>query len=136
MPVKRKLKLLIFNLLKLKLINFLFLALSSIVKAINIRPLSQFFFRFPLNRRIKVITPEGWRFFMKTDGSDGIATEIYWYGMESYENETISAFRELLSISKTFVDIGANTGIYSLLAASKGNNMQVHSFEPVQRVFK
>jgi hypothetical protein len=73
---------------------------------------------------------------MKTDGIDGIANEIYWYGLVSYDVETISTFRELLNISKTFLDIGANTGIYSLLAAIKGDYMQVHSFEPVQRAFK
>jgi FkbM family methyltransferase len=110
--------------------------LYAIVRILNISSLSNFISRFPLNKKIKVAMPGGSCFYMKNDGSDSIATDIYLYGIGSYEFETISVFCKLLNVTKCFFDIGANTGIYSLIAAGSGRDIIVHSFEPLERAFK
>ena len=55
-----------------------------------------------------------------------------------YEEQQLSflcANLKELNIS-FFIDVGANMGIYSLLIASKFDNMQIYSFEPHPDVFK
>ncbi len=55
-----------------------------------------------------------------------------------YEEQQLSflcANLKELNIS-CFIDVGANIGLYSLLIASKFNNIQIYSFEPHPGVFK
>jgi FkbM family methyltransferase len=50
---------------------------------------------------------------------------------------TVALFRQYLRPGDTFIDIGANIGYFSLLAASRvGSTGQVHSFEPNPETFK
>ncbi|WP_372370958.1 FkbM family methyltransferase [Candidatus Uabimicrobium sp. HlEnr_7] len=73
-------------------------------------------------------------FLMYGCGNDTIATAIFWRGLEGFESETTDLFCELLDKSKVFIDVGANTGIYSLIAAAKKND--VYAFEPVPSIYE
>jgi len=73
---------------------------------------------------------------MRTDGNDSIAHLLYWGGIDSFEGETIRVFLRLLEHTHTFLDVGANTGIYSLIAAVDNPTRRVYAFEPVPRVFE
>ncbi len=60
---------------------------------------------------------------------------IYYFGV--YETETATLFRELAKPGMTVVDVGANVGQYTLLAASSvGPTGYVHAFEADQRNFE
>ncbi|BBM87354.1 FkbM family methyltransferase [Candidatus Uabimicrobium amorphum] len=70
---------------------------------------------------------------MRGCGNDTIATALFWRGMAGFEPHTMEVFKKLLRHSNVFLDIGANTGIYSLIAAKKG--VVVHAFEAVPDIF-
>jgi FkbM family methyltransferase len=66
------------------------------------------------------------RIFTKAD--DNIANEIFYD--RGYEAEEFKLVREITTSSKTFVDVGANTGIFSIFAAKANPELKVLSFEP------
>lgn len=74
-------------------------------------------------------------FGMKTCGfTDQIACNVLKYGWRAYEppmGYIVSGLAKNLSL--TFIDIGSNTGFYSLLAASSGAK-KVTAYEPVPSI--
>ena len=70
---------------------------------------------------------------MKSDGGDSIASRLYLYGPDSFEGESLDLFTQILKFDSvnTVLDIGANTGVYSLLAAAADDSIVVHAFEPM-----
>jgi FkbM family methyltransferase len=71
-----------------------------------------------------------------TEGYDYTTTLLYWKGVCGYESETVKIFLSLIRQVGTFVDIGANTGLYSLLGAVENPSCRVYCFEPVPRIFQ
>lgn len=67
----------------------------------------------------------------------GIENEIYWKGLfNSWENETGWIWKQLCKCSVVIFDVGANTGIYSLVAKSINPESSVYAFEPSINTFK
>ena len=65
-----------------------------------------------------------------------LENEIFWAGLENgWEKESIGLWKKLCAISTTIVDVGANTGIYALIAKTIRPDARVYAFEPVARVF-
>ncbi len=65
-----------------------------------------------------------------------LENEIFWAGLtESWEKESFKLWIKLCKNSEIIFDIGANTGIYSLIAKSINPRAKVYAFEPVARVF-
>lgn len=56
---------------------------------------------------------------------------ISWHGTKGFEPDTWRELRRLIEGSGTFLDIGANIGLYSVLAAKVKPGIHVVSFEPV-----
>lgn len=66
-----------------------------------------------------------------------IENEIFWKGLgKSWEEDTVWIIAELAKTSDVIFDIGANTGVYSLLSKSLNPKAKIYAFEPVQRTFK
>jgi FkbM family methyltransferase len=62
----------------------------------------------------------------------GAASHAYWVG--TYEVDILSAFAASITPGVTVYDVGANVGIYSLLASSRtGPSGKVYAFEPLER---
>tara|TARA_Y100000589_G_scaffold311272_1_gene330482 strand:- start:618 stop:1433 length:816 start_codon:yes stop_codon:yes gene_type:complete len=60
-----------------------------------------------------------------------IENEIFWNGLgQTWEPETVNLWIDLCKKSKVIFDIGANTGIYSLIAKSINKDNEVIAFEP------
>jgi FkbM family methyltransferase len=59
---------------------------------------------------------------------------IYWEGVEAYEPECMPAWLALARTSRVTLDIGANTGLYALVAAASNRDGTVHAFEPIVRI--
>jgi FkbM family methyltransferase len=74
--------------------------------------------------------------YLETDGGDVVAGMIYWLGLEGFEGATMKIFTHLLRHARTVIDIGANTGIYALLAGLENSGRAVYAFEPMPKVFK
>ena len=68
---------------------------------------------------------------------DAIGRALYWRGVDlTDEGRELRVFCSLVKESRRFLDVGANTGIYSLLACAFNPDCQVDSFEPVPRLFE
>jgi FkbM family methyltransferase len=66
-----------------------------------------------------------------------IENEIFWLGLENaWERESMKLWIKLCENSNNIIDVGANTGIYSLVARSINKNANIYAFEPVERVYQ
>lgn len=61
---------------------------------------------------------------------DRVAAPLYWTGLRSWEAETFSAFVPLARGSRGLLDIGAYTGVFTLVAATVNKTVRVIAFEP------
>lgn len=65
-----------------------------------------------------------------------LENEIFWNGLfNGWEKISLQLWSELCEKSETIFDIGANTGVYALLAKTKKAEAAVYAFEPVERVY-
>jgi len=65
-----------------------------------------------------------------------IENEIFWKGLTGgWEKTSMAIWIALCKKSDVIFDIGANTGIYSLVAKSIHPEAEVYAFEPVNRVY-
>jgi FkbM family methyltransferase len=65
-----------------------------------------------------------------------IENEIFWKGLnKSWEPESVKIWQDLCKISNVIFDIGANTGVYSLIAKTVNIDAEVYAFEPVSRTY-
>jgi FkbM family methyltransferase len=73
----------------------------------------------------------------KVDLRDDLSRMWYYWGYSSYESATVRLFCRLLKTKFCVLDVGANIGYYTLLAAKalEGRG-EVHAFEPCPRVFR
>jgi FkbM family methyltransferase len=80
-----------------------------------------------IGHQILCLDHDGFKIFV--DPNDNCGGRLYYWG--SYEPEQTAAFKALLHElhPATFIDIGANIGYYSLLAATH-SRAKVYSFEP------
>jgi len=65
---------------------------------------------------------------MLTNETSSVTKLLFWNGPDNYEYTGI--FEQLVLRCRSFIDIGANTGYYTLLAATKNPSIQVFAFEP------
>ena len=89
--------------------------------------------RFPQHYRVRV----GRRFFRyEASPGDRVSAPLYWTGLRSWEAETFSAFVPLARASRGFLDIGAYTGVFTLVAATANPALSAVSFEPNPQRFR
>lgn len=84
----------------------------------------------------EVTLPAGQRFRYRTAAGDAIGQALYWRGLDGWEAATIYPFLSLAVRSRRFVDVGANTGAYTLLACAVSDRLRAVAYEPVPRVFE
>jgi len=65
---------------------------------------------------------------MLTNETSYVTKTLFWNGPENFEYTPI--FEKLIRQCRTFLDVGANTGYYSLVAARENQQIRVHAFEP------
>lgn len=63
--------------------------------------------------------------------------EIFWKGLEGgWEKRSTAIWTQLASKKQTILDIGANTGLYAMIAKTINPSSAVHAFEPIPAVFQ
>ncbi len=73
---------------------------------------------------------EGLHFKMFSHGDDGIVDALY-FSPENYgEYEEVNLFGSLAKKSKVIFDVGANTGLYSIVSKLSNPSSTVYAFEP------
>ena len=84
---------------------------------------------------IKVKIDNGRQFLMHHYGYE-IENEIFWNGLkDGWEKQSTNLWIKLCEDAHTIIDIGANTGIYSLMAKAINPQAHVIALEPVKRVY-
>ncbi|MFI5218399.1 MAG: FkbM family methyltransferase [Bacteroidia bacterium] len=69
-------------------------------------------------------------FKMYAHGDDGLVDALYFKNRNYNETLDIRLFKELSKQSNVILDIGANTGLYSVISKLSNNESKVFSFEP------
>jgi FkbM family methyltransferase len=82
---------------------------------------------------ISVRLSHGKSFRMQSHGHQ-IENNLYWYGKFGHEPETFIPWLLAAETAHVVLDIGANTGLYSLGAAAQNPSAVVYAFEPLPRV--
>lgn len=60
---------------------------------------------------------------------------IFWHGLEKgFEEDSIKLWMKLCKEANVIFDIGANTGLYSLVAKAINPAAKVYAFDPVRRI--
>ncbi|MBN1561073.1 FkbM family methyltransferase [candidate division KSB1 bacterium] len=72
---------------------------------------------------------------MATNQTNYLTKKVFWGGIEDYEFPTVSVFMKLIQDMNCFMDIGANIGYYSLMAARLVPHITVYAFEPLPSAF-
>lgn len=70
------------------------------------------------------------------DLNDWVQKLIYFFRIYEFEKHETNTWLSLLRPKQTILDIGANIGYYSLLAADKYSDVLIYSFEPAPLTFK
>jgi FkbM family methyltransferase len=65
----------------------------------------------------------------------GIASLLFWHGLDGFEPDTSRTLRFLFERAATFIDVGANCGFYSILGGLCNPNLETIAFEPVPPIF-
>jgi FkbM family methyltransferase len=83
-----------------------------------------------------IALPNGRTIRIGRDAGLTIASLLYWNGLDGYEPETSRTLRFFFERASTFVDVGANYGFYSILAALWNPDLVIFSFEPVPQIYQ
>jgi FkbM family methyltransferase len=84
-----------------------------------------------------VEVPESKRQFRMAHFGYELENELFWRGLYgNYERESLRVWVALCAGARSIVDVGANTGVYSLVAKTVNPNAVVTAFEPVQRIYQ
>jgi len=103
-----------------------------------LRSLNKFFYpilpsnlMLPPSGVIIIKNENGQTLKLNTNQTNYLTKFIFWEG--GYQNfEYTSIFLKLIKKLRVFIDIGANIGFYSLLAAMENRDIQVIGFEPAE----
>ena len=75
-------------------------------------------------------------FKMKHDGTE-IENDLFWKGLTGgWEKISMQYWIQLCRKANVILDIGANTGVYSLVAKAVNPGAKVYAFEPLPQMFK
>jgi len=86
--------------------------------------------------KFKVRIPEYGSFYMMNYGNQ-IEIETFWNGLfKTWESDTGWIWIELCKFCEVIFDVGANTGIYSLVAQTVNPQAEIHAFEPSRQIYK
>lgn len=87
----------------------------------------------PFRGVVSVRVPHGESFQIHAKGHV-IENRLYWRGLLGHEGECMQAWIRLAQTARCVLDIGANTGLYSLAAGAVNDSASIHAFEPVPRI--
>jgi FkbM family methyltransferase len=84
---------------------------------------------------VRVALPNGRSMRIARDSGIGLASLLFWDGIDGYERETSKTLRFFFSRVQTFVDVGANYGMYAILGALWNPDVVVVAFEPTPAIY-
>lgn len=91
--------------------------------------------KIPVNGKFSFRLHNGKSMVIHANPTNYLAKQLFWNGIESYEFEVVKLFSEMSVEAKSFFDIGANIGYYSLVAHAFNPQIQITCFEPLPSIF-
>jgi FkbM family methyltransferase len=85
---------------------------------------------------VAISLPNGRVLRIDRDAGVGLASLLFWNGLDGYEGDTSQTLRFFFERTVTFVDVGANYGLYSILGALWNPDLRVVAFEPVPQIYR
>jgi FkbM family methyltransferase len=92
-------------------------------------------FYTPVEGIIKVKVGDNKKFYFKTNRTNFVGKILFWGGIQNYEYPTIKVLMKIINPMKIFLDVGANTGYYSLVVSTINNKIKTYAFEPGDGAF-
>ncbi len=75
--------------------------------------------------------------FKMTNYGHSEETQLFWTGLSGcWERQSMRIWIELCKDANVILDVGANTGVYALMARALNPNARIYALEPVARVFQ
>lgn len=66
-----------------------------------------------------------------------IENDLFWKGLYgSWEKQSMKLWTDLSKNSNVIFDIGANTGVYSMVSKAVNSGAEVHAFEPFKAIYQ
>jgi FkbM family methyltransferase len=59
---------------------------------------------------------------------------LYWEGIQGFEPVSLNLWTQLSKQADVIIDVGANTGVFSLVAGAVNPKARIYAFEPVKRI--
>lgn len=82
-----------------------------------------------------ISTKIGNRKYYFSNENTAIETLLFWKGINSHEPKSIEVWKRFAKKSKTIMDIGANSGIYSVVASEYAEQTpKIYGFDPIPRI--
>lgn len=84
-----------------------------------------------LDLEFRVEVSPGRSFQYHTIPQDNLGRQLLFAGLQSFEPETLRVLPGLVEGARRFLDVGAHTGLYTLLAAALEPNLKIAAVEPL-----
>ena len=106
--------------------KYLFLYLRN-----NYVPARKFWHLFSFDGNFTVNLDNQHSFLIKHTGK-WIENSLFWNGVSDYEPISLDVWKKACKFSNVIIDIGANSGLFSLIAKSVNPKSKVYAFEPLE----
>ncbi len=99
------------------------------------KPRKNFYWYLRFRGDFTVPIDETHSFKIRSHGSS-VENSIFWAGLTGeWEAASMKIWINLVKDAEVIFDVGANTGVYSLVAKALNPKSKVYAFEPVERIF-
>lgn len=88
---------------------------------------------FPVSGIIHSRAKSGKRVYFSSNATSYVLKQVFWNGLENYEY--MNLFQKLIPKFNCYIDIGANVGLYSIMAKANNPTIQIHCFEPAPGIY-
>ena len=85
---------------------------------------------------VTIRLPNGKKMIIGRDTGIAMSSLLFWHGIDGHEPATSRTLRFFFERAGTFIDVGANCGLYSILGGLWNPQLQVVAFEPVPPIFE
>lgn len=109
--------------------------LKSLARRTHSKPVNDFVKGWRIAGEVE-IELNGTKFNFFSDCDDNIVDLLYYHPDKYSDVNELNLFADLAARSKFVLDIGANTGVYSVLSAIKNSNCEIWAFEPYSSNFE
>jgi FkbM family methyltransferase len=91
--------------------------------------------KFPVSGKVKVTWNKNTQLYLNGNQTCFVSRLLFWEGIQGYDYPVIKIFSQIVKQSEVFIDIGANIGYYSILAAALNPKLRALAFEPSPGAF-